>query len=313
MEIPTKSLTIPVDGSKNSLRSIDYLERMYGVSHDIKVLLCYILPSLPLIFENDKSMTKEERAKVRALERKNVEMAEQILAEAKDYMVQKGFSEDQIQTAYKKKNVTITKDVCYYAESGSADAILLTRHGRTEIKDFFMGEVSKNLVEYCQDLPVWIVGGDVQSKKVLVAVDSSENALRAVDHASFMLSGTDAEVTIFHTIRNVRRFVPMDVVKEEPGIEEVWRNKASQEVTPYIERAKAMLLKSGLSEDRIEIKIEEGTRSPANDILKFAKNGGYGTLVLGRRGISMLKELLMGSVTNKILQQSDGFAVWIIQ
>lgn len=313
MELPTKSLTIPIDGSKNSMRSIDYLELIYGVSHDIKVLLCYILPSLPLIFNDDKSMTKEERAKVRALERKNIEMAEQILTEAKDAMIKKGFSEDRIQTAYKKKNVTITKDVCYYAETGKADAILLTRHGRTEIKDLFMGEVSKNLVEYCQDLPVWIVGGSIQSKKVLIAVDSSENALRAVDHAAFMLSGTDTEITIFHTLRHVRRFIPMAVVKEAPEIEEVWRNKANQEITPYIEKAKAMLLKAGFSEAQISINIAEGTRSPANDIVQFAKDGGYGTLVCGRRGISMLKEILMGSVTNKILQQSDGLATWIIQ
>ena len=313
MEIPTKSLTIPVDGSKNSLRAIDYLEHMYGGSHDVKVLLCYILPSLPLIFENDKDMTKEERAKVRALEKKNIQVAEEILADAKAYMAEKGFPEEKIETAYKKKNVTITKDVCHYAETGRSDAILLTRHGRTEIKDFFMGEVSKSLVEYCQELPVWIVGGDIQSKKVLIAVDSSENALRAVDHASFMLAGTDADITIFHTLRHVRRFIPMDVIKEAPDIEEVWRNKASQEVTPYIEKAKTMLMETGIPEEKITIKIEEGTRSPANDIIKFAKDGGYGTLILGRRGISMLKELLMGSVTNKIIQQSDGFAVWIIQ
>ncbi|MBU4054246.1 MAG: universal stress protein, partial [Proteobacteria bacterium] len=43
------------------------------------------------------------------------------------------------------------------------------------------------------------------------------------------------------------------------------------------------------------------------------KTASFGTIVLGRRGISMLKELLMGSVTNRVLQQSDGFAVWIAQ
>ena len=313
MAIPTKSLTIPVDGSKNSLRSIDYLERMYGTTHDLKVLLCYILPSLPLIFDDDKGITKEERAKIRALENKNIQMAEQILAEAKAYMMDKGFAEDRIQTAYKKKNVTITKDVCYYAESGRADAILLTRHGKTEVKDFFMGEVSKNLVEYCQDLPVWIVGGDIQDKKILIAVDASENALRAVDHAGFMLSKTDADITIFHSLRPVLRFLPAEVINEAPDIEEVWRSRASKEATPYIEKARDILVKYGIAEDRIDIRVENGTRSPANDIVKFAKDGGYGTLVLGRRGISMLKELLMGSVTNKLLLQSDGFAVWIIQ
>jgi nucleotide-binding universal stress UspA family protein len=36
-------------------------------------------------------------------------------------------------------------------------------------------------------------------------------------------------------------------------------------------------------------------------------------VVLGRRGLTGLKEFIMGSVTAKVLQASTGLAVWIVQ
>ena len=312
MALPQKNITIPVDGSKNSLRSLDYLEMMMGPKHDVKIMLCYILPALPLIFEDDKNLNKEERARLRAMENKNIKLAEKILEEAKSAILEKGFSEDRVETLYQKRKQSITKDVCYYADQRRADAILLTRRGKTDLKDFFLGEVSKNMVEYCQSMPVWIVGGNVRSRKVLIGMDASDNALRAVDHAAYMLSGTDSQITLFHTLRHISRFIPQEVLEEAPELEETWRNKSSSEIIPYIEKAKTLLLDVGLAESQISVKVINGTRSPADDIVNQAKAGDYGTIVLGRRGISMVKEFFMGSVTSKLLQQSDGFAVWIV-
>jgi nucleotide-binding universal stress UspA family protein len=312
MTQPEKNITIPVDGSKNSFKSLDYVELMLGAKHDVKILICYVLPALPMIFDDDAKLNREERARLRAIEKKNITLAEKIMAQAKAVMLEKGFPEEQIQTLYKEKKRSITKDVCYYAESQRSDTILLTRRGKTDLKDLFMGEISKNFVEYCQDVPVWIVGGAVHSKKVLVSVDASDNALRAVGHTGYMLSGTDCEITLFHTIRHIGRFVPAEVLDGAPDVEAAWRKKAGKDILPYIERSKTILVESGFPEDKISVKVIDGTRNPANDIVNHAKAGEYGTIVLGRRGISMFKEFFMGSVTSKVLQQADKYAVWIV-
>ncbi len=47
-------------------------------------------------------------------------------------------------------------------------------------------------------------------------------------------------------------------------------------------------------------------------ILSEAEKGGYGTIVMGRRGISKTQEFFMGSVSNKILQQAGDKSVWIV-
>ncbi|MBT8406919.1 MAG: universal stress protein [Deltaproteobacteria bacterium] len=308
----TKMIVLPVDGSENAHGSLEYIDLMYGKGHNLEVTLKHILPSLPPILADDRSMNRETATKLKALENKSIRMAEKILSQAKNILLQKGFDEDRLQTVYGKKADSIPQDICTWAENKRADSVLISTRGRSKLEAFFMGEVSSKLLEYCRVCPVWIVEGKVTSNRVLVAVDSSDNALRAVDHVGFMLAGTDNPVTLFHTMRHLRRFVPQEVLDEAPELEELWKTKAGQEIKPFMNKAKEMLLKAGLNESQITTKVVDGSRSAASDILDEARNDGYGTIVMGRRGLSGVKEFFMGSVSNKVLQNCAGMAAWIV-
>ena len=209
--------------------------------------------------------------------------------------------------------MSIARDIYNCANREKVDAVALTRRGRTDLETFFMGAISSRLVHYCADCPVWILGSAVRSRKVLVCMDSSKNALRAADHVGFMLSGTDCLATLFHSIRHLRRYVPMEVLEGAEELQKLWKNKAGEQIAPYMEKAEEMLLNAGLSKEQISMKVVDGGRSAANEILKEARNNGYGTIVLGRHGESMAKEFMFGSVTSKILHHSPGLAVWIVQ
>ncbi len=308
----SKMVVLPVDGSDNALRSLDYLHLIYGSDHNLDVTLKYVLPSLPPILADNRSMDRETATKLKIIENKSIRLAEKILTQAKNFLLEKGFDSERVQTVYKKKELGIAQDICQWVESKRADAVLISSRGRSRLEAFFMGEVSSKLLEYCRVCPVWIVQGQVKSNRVLIAVDSSENALRAVDHTGFMLSGTDCPVTIFHTMRHLRRFVPQEVLDEAPELEELWKTKAGQEIEPFMTKAKEMLVKAGVSESQISKKIVDGSRSAASDILEEARNNEYGTIVMGRRGISGVQEFFMGSVSSKVLQNSTGMAVWIV-
>jgi len=308
----TKMLAIPVDGSDNSLRSLDYLHLIYGKDHNLEVTLKYVLPSLPPVLADNRFMDRDTATKLKIIENKSIRMAEKILTQAKNFLIAKGFESERVQTVYKKKESGIAQDICQWVESKRADAVLISSRGRSRLEAFFMGEISSKLLEYCRVCPVWIVQGQVKSRRVLIAVDSSDNALRAVDHAGFMLSGTDCPVTIFHTMRHLRRFVPQEVLDEAPELEELWKTKAGQEIEPFMKKAKEVLVKAGVSESQISKKIVDGSRSAASDILEEARNNKYGTIVMGRRGISGVQEFFMGSVSSKVLQNSTGMALWIV-
>lgn len=69
MEDLTKSIVIPLDGSKNSLRSLEYINLIYGPGHNLEVTLIHILPSLPPILTDNKSMDKKTRARLKSVVR----------------------------------------------------------------------------------------------------------------------------------------------------------------------------------------------------------------------------------------------------
>jgi len=313
MPEPTRMIVMPVDGSENALRSLDYVRLIYSPTEQLELVIFYVLPSLPRLLTEDETADAETVQKLKVIETKNLRMAERILDEAKSALMAKGFSENQIRTVYRKKETGIAQDICRWAEGKQADAVLITTRGRSRLEAFLMGEISSKLLDYCRVCPVWIVEGAVTSNRVLVAVDSSENALRAVDHAGFMLAGTNCQVTIFHSMRQLQRFVPLEVYEAAPELEELWRQKTSERIGPHIDKAREVLLKAGLKEQQITTRVVEGSGSAASDILQEARASRCGTVVLGRRGLTGLKEFIMGSVTAKVLQASAGLAVWIVQ
>jgi len=313
MEKLKKSIVIPLDGSKNSLKSLDYLDLMYGHEHDMDISLFYVMPLLPPILTDDKSMDKKIRAKLVAVKKKNKEMADCILSEAREVLINKGFDENMIKTLCRQSEISVAHDIHRWTAIKRKDAILITKRGRTDYKSFFMGAVSGRLVEYCKDCPLWIVESRVRHRKALICVDSSDNSIRAVDHAGFMLSKTDCMITLFHTMRHLRSFIPMEALEQAPDLEAFWKKKEAGHIAPHIKKARQILLDYGIDEDRITTKVANGTRSAANDILKEARKNDFGTIVLGRRGLTGLKDFIMGSVTTKVLQDSSGLAIWIVQ
>jgi nucleotide-binding universal stress UspA family protein len=310
MNRQSKLIIVAVDGSEDALRSLDYLGLIYGAQENVKVQLLYILPSLPPILVVDQN--RQSKMRLLDIEKKNLQMAERIVSEAKDILLNKGFQEEHIKGVYHKKQIGIARDICNFAGDKGAQALLITRRGRSRLDAFLSGEISSKILDYCLSCPVWVVEGGVRSKQVLIAMDSSENGIRAAAHAGFMLAGTDCQVTLFHSKRHLRRFVPQEIIEAAPELEVLWRNKAGEQIGPFIEKGKDVLLQAGLRDEQIRTKVVDGSRSAAADILKEARSNNIGTIVLGRKGHSSVKEYLMGSTTSKVLQDSGDLAVWLV-
>jgi nucleotide-binding universal stress UspA family protein len=81
---------------------------------------------------------------------------------------------------------------------------------------------------------------------------------------------------------------------------------------PKFEEAITILTNSGFSQDRITTKLISGVGSRAGAIVEEAKRGGYGTIVMGRRGISKVEEFFMGRVSNKVINLARNLAVWVV-
>lgn len=141
--------------------------------------------------------------------------------------------------------------------------------------------------------------------KVLVALDESENALRAVDFVCRHFT-PDHRVTLMSVIPDTAALCDMN----SPGLTPLFlsqkeafcvlEDKKKEIVTSAMEQAKARLLSAGFQENNLTFKMETQKTGVARDILAEAA-GGYDAVVLGRRGGSGIMSFLMGSISQKVL------------
>lgn len=310
---PGKTIVVPIDGSENALKSLDYINRIFGSKHNLNLSLVYLVPKLPSILFEESRESRETLDQLREIEKRNSQMAERILKDAKDRLMGIGFTKKTVETVFRNIEVGVARDICSWAENNKkADAIFISSRGRSRLETFFTGEIANKVLEYVKVCPVWMVKGKVKSKNVLLAIDNSENAMRAVDHAGFILAGTDVNATVFHTKRDLRRFIPKEVLQEFPGVQKFWQKKAGDVVAPYLKEARARLIQAGLAENRVSVKLVDGSRSAARDILTEAEENAIGTIILGRKGYSGVRDYSMGSITKKVLDRASDMAVCIV-
>jgi nucleotide-binding universal stress UspA family protein len=307
-----KLIVVPIDGSENALKSLNYLNTLFGSKHHLKLTLLHVLPGLPPILVEESRKSSSTARQLKEMEKKNISMAERVLTQAKKRLLGLGFDDKAVETVYRKREIGIARDICRWSEDKQADALVVSSQGRSRLEAFFTGEVANKLLEYVKICPVWLVKGTVKNKGILLAVDHSENAMRAVDHAGFILAGADAGVTIFHSRRDLRQFVPKEVLEEFPEVQKFWQHKAGEVVAPYLTKAREMLVQAGLAENQISVKVVDGSRNAAKDILKEAQENAVGTIILGRKGYSNVKDYAMGSVPKKVLERAADMAVCIV-
>ena len=308
-----KMIVVPIDGSENALMSLDYINRIFGPKHSLRLSLVYLLPKLPSVIVEESSKSRETMDQLRGIEKRSSQMAERILTDAKDRLMSVGFTQKAVEAVFRKIEVGVARDICGWAEKHKkADGIIISSRGRSRLEAFFTGEIANKVLEYVKVCPVWMVKGRVKSKNILLAIDHSENAMRAVDHAGFMLSGTDANVTVFHSKRDLRRFVPAEVLDEFPGVQKFWQKKAGDVVAPYMKKAREILIEAGLAENQISVKLVDGSRSAARDILEESEKNSIGTIMLGKKGSSAVQDYSLGSITKKVLDGASNMAVCIV-
>lgn len=154
------------------------------------------------------------------------------------------------------------------------------------------------------------------AKKILIPIDDSANALRAAEFVAKSLA-TDNQVTLMNIMLDTAALCQMDSPELIPLFKVqqtsfcILENKKRELVKNALNQAKETLVAAGFSADHIGIKIQDKQLGVARDILAEAKNG-YDLIVIGRRGMSGIKEFFMGSISQKVLSGAKDISVLIV-
>ena len=104
----------------------------------------------------------------------------------------------------------------------------------------------------------------------------------------------------------------MNLIHIIRGDEKQYIEQAKEIIAATFDDAKNRLGKSGFKSSQVTTQIITGEESRAEAIVREAREGGYGTIVVGRRGLSEVEEFSMGRVSNKVVYLAKGLAVWIV-
>jgi len=160
--------------------------------------------------------------------------------------------------------------------------------------------------------------------RILVAVDESENSHRAVQYVGSLLRETPhTAVTLFHVLKPMPRGLLEHGGSENPIAEaqlsgqlrqeqEAWIRQETESECPVLIKAREILTQSGVDKRRVELKIGHED-DIARNILEEARDGKHETIVVGRHGTSRAKRLFGGGVTDQLLRDAKGFAIWVVE
>jgi nucleotide-binding universal stress UspA family protein len=131
-------------------------------------------------------------------------------------------------------------------------------------------------------------------KKILVAADFSEGSVEAVKSAVQIATAFEAQIILLHVLHD-----PAD----KPGFYS--SKKAGRKVLRNMEEAASSMMEEFVGKhlkgwEKLEARIIPGL--PAEQIVRVARREKVDLIVIGTRGHSGLKRLMIGSVTDRVIR-----------
>lgn len=133
-------------------------------------------------------------------------------------------------------------------------------------------------------------------KKILYPTDFSDVAMKAFEFVKQLKATGAEEVVILHVIDKksvdaLAMYTDKDFIK----IERDWSEKARQALSP---------LEDELKESGFNVKVMVKEEIPFRAILRAEEEEGVSVIVIGSHGKSNIKEMLLGSVSEKVVRKA---------
>lgn len=315
-----KKVLVAVDGSPQAFEAVRYVSRVLGPD-TAQVVLFHVVTRVPESFwDLEKEPAYHYRiVNIEAWERQQEKVIEEFMTKSLEVFAAAGFPEDAVKVEIRNRKVGIARDIVAESQE-SYDAIALARSGLSDLKGFMLGSIAQKVIEKVSHVPIWVVGGTAEPRKILIGMDVSDGARLAVRHVAAMLGDNPCcEVMLFHVIRSVNLFqriyggvVPRE---EDHPLQERVREElehAQRLLEPCFSAARRCLVDAGMPTDCIRDKIVTGVASRAMAIMEQAERQDCDTIVVGRRGLSKVQEFFMGRISNKVVHLAENRTVWVV-
>ncbi|MGB9067575.1 MAG: universal stress protein [Candidatus Acidiferrales bacterium] len=159
----------------------------------------------------------------------------------------------------------------------------------------------------------------MKNTKLLVVVDESPATKRALEYVAQVASRRrDFRVCLAHTLPS-----PPSELVELRGAEKDriraykrrWISVVEMTEQRALDRANVVLRRGGVASGAIEAhycNLVDASRA-TQEILGLARSRKCGTVIIGRKSLSWLGELIHGDPAEELVRQGKGFTIWVVE
>jgi nucleotide-binding universal stress UspA family protein len=302
-------LLVPLDGSERSIRTAQYLADMPAF-RQMEIHLFNVLLPVPESYYDLQMEPAGGRmtAWLYTWQKMQRDRIETHMEEWRNILLSARYDRDRIRRTIQQCREGVARDIIAESKTGYR-AVVARRRGMGAGKGLIMGSVAQKLLGGIDSVPIIFTGRKDNHRRILIAVDGSNNAMRAVDFVASTLGGFDYTVvlvTVLRTDGNQNQELLLDSAFQG-YVEEM-----EHEVRKFLTQARDRLVAAGFDASRTTTKIVKGALSRAAAIVQTADQGGFDTIVMGRRGLSRVEQFFAGRVSTKVLQLGRTYNVWIV-
>jgi nucleotide-binding universal stress UspA family protein len=294
-------ILLAYDGSELALDSVRYIGEAFPPDRT-EVVIFYVETKIPRSFwrmekELDFRFQSPQIRATMAERKKKVNLA---MKKAEQILLESGLPPESIHPRVHIKNQGIVQDIVEESHLGY-HALVIGRKGHSRIKDLIVDTLPMKLLGKIKNIPLIVVGKKPDHKNILVAFDGTREIIKAVKSLSSLIRTDDCKLLLCHSQHQKRLFERAE--------------KQTHEDAPagMFDLPMNYFLEAGFTSDQISFEIIASKRNPTHCILDKARYGNYGTIIIGRRGITPLKRLMFSRVGNKIFENAENHVVWIVQ
>lgn len=174
-------------------------------------------------------------------------------------------------------------------EMKGIDLVVMGSHGRSGLEKMVLGSVAEATIRQLHR-PVLVVGPRSvrhrdSLKSIVLATDLPSGSLRAAQYATSIARQVQAELTVVHVLPEKANVMPEFNLAE----------KAAKELRQLIPRDPELV-------KHVQFEIADG--NPAEQILRIAKHGKAGLIVMGAKESSALADHAPWATLSKVIQES---------
>jgi nucleotide-binding universal stress UspA family protein len=200
------------------------------------------------------------------------------LSDAADLFKQKGIAVEERIVDHADPAEAIIEE----AEKGDYELIIMGQSGEKERKPH-LGSVAEK-VSQCARAPVLIARERSSVSRMLVPIDGSENAGKALEYAAAIAREANAKITLLYVLER-----------------SLFKSKSEE-----AKKMGALILSKAANEVKeIELHQQLESGNPAKIITQMAEKGDYDLIVMGSKGQGARMRFLLGSVSSHVIHYAN--------